>query len=84
MAVGIGIGEETGLEDRVGGGLDVGDEVGGRESDLLDFGKVVLDILVQDELANRAKRELAVRPDLGQVQNVVAEALGLLGSHGLL
>lgn len=53
-------------------------------TNLLDLGEVVLHVLVEDELANGAKRELAMRPDFGQVEHVVAELLGLSGRHGLL
>lgn len=34
VTVGIGVGEETRLKDRVGGGFDVGNEVGRREGGL--------------------------------------------------
>jgi hypothetical protein len=35
VAVGVGVGEETGLEDGVGGRLDIGDHVGGRKGGLM-------------------------------------------------
>ena len=75
--MGVGVREQTGLEDGIRRGLDAGHEVRGRERGLLDLGEVVLHVLVEDELADRAERELVVRPDLGQVQDVVAELLGL-------
>lgn len=42
VALRIGVGEEPGLEDGVGGGLDAGDKMGWGEGNLFDFGKVVI------------------------------------------
>lgn len=50
----------------------------------LNLREVVIDVLIEDEFANLLKRELAMGPNLGQVENVVAELLGLLGGHSLL
>lgn len=83
VAVGVWIREETGLEDRVGGWLDVRDKMGRRESDLLDLCKVILRVLVENELADGAQWEFRMRPDLGEIQDIVAEFLSLFGSHGL-
>lgn len=83
VAVGVGVGEEAGLEDGVGGGLDAGDEVGGGEGNLLDLGEVVLGVLVQGELAEGAEWDVLLGPDLGQVEDVPAELLGLLGGEDL-
>ena len=83
VAVGIGVGEEAGLEDWVGGGLDAGDEVRGREGDLLNLGEVVLGVLVEGVLAEGAERDVLLGPDLGQVEDVPAELLGLLGRQDL-
>lgn len=69
---------------RIGARLNTRDQVRGRESDLLDLGKVVLRVLVQNNLANRAKGELPVRPNLGKIEDVVSELLSLLRRHGLL
>lgn len=55
----------------------------GREGDLLDLGKVVLNILVEGKLADGPQRNLLLRPDLGQVEDVPAELLGLLGGQDL-
>lgn len=51
---------------------------------LLDLGEVVLRVLVEDELADGAQGELGVWPDLGEIEDVVAEFLRLLGCHRLL
>jgi len=83
VTVCVWVREETGLENWVSRGLDVGDEVRGREGRLLDLGEVVLGVLVEDEFADGSERELLVRPDFGEIENVVAEFLGLLRGHGL-
>lgn len=46
------------MKNGVGGRLDSGNEVRRRESDLLDLGEVVLGVLVQGKLSDRAEREL--------------------------
>lgn len=83
VAVGVGVGEEAGLQDGVGGGLDAGDHVRGREGGLLDLGEVVLRVAVEGEAAEAAQGHLALRPDLGQVEDVPAELFGLLGAQDL-
>ena len=40
------------------------------EGYLLDFGEVVLGILIEGELANFAEGELLVWPDVGEVEDV--------------
>jgi len=101
VAVCVGVGEETRLQDGIGGRLDVGDEMGWCECNLamymmstvtgllvethlLDLGKVVFGVLVKNEFPNGPKGELAVWPDFGKIEDVVAEILSLLRSHGLL
>ena len=54
-----------------------------REGDLLDFRKVVLDVPGEGELAKWSQWDLALWPDLGQVENVPAELLGLLRREDL-
>lgn len=76
VAMGVGVGEETGLEDRVGGGLDAGHHVGRREGGLLDFGEVVLWVPVEGEAAETAEGDLVLGPDFGEVEDVPAEFLG--------
>ena len=51
---------------------------------LFDLREVVIRVLVESDLSNLPKWELRMRPDLGQIENVVAELFGLLGCHGLL
>ena len=54
------------------------------QTNLFNFSEVVQRVLVQDHLADGAEWELCMRPDLGQIKNVVAELLSLLGRHHLL
>ena len=70
MAVGIRIGEEAGLEDRIGGRLDPRHEMGGVESNLLNLGEVVDGILIENKFSDLPTRELALGPDMCQVENV--------------
>lgn len=75
--MGVGVAEEAGLQDRVGGGLDTGNHVRGREGDLFDFGKIVFWVFVEHELAKGAQGHFALRPDFCEVEDVPAEFLGL-------
>lgn len=70
VAMGIRIGKETGLKDGIGGGLDTRHEMGGVESNLLDLGEVVDSILIENELSDLPTRELALRPDMSQVEDI--------------
>jgi hypothetical protein len=54
-----------------------------RESDLLDLRKEVLRVRIENKLPNRTKRVLLMRPNLGEIENVIAELLCLLGGHCL-
>ena len=83
VAVGVRVGEEAGLEDRVGGGFDPGHHVRGGEGDLFDLGEVVLAVAVQREFAEAPEGHILLRPDLGEVEDVPAELLGLLGGEYL-
>ena len=83
VTLGVRVGEEAGLQDRVGRGLHARDHVRGGEGGLLNLGEVVLGVLVQSELAEAAQRNLTLRPDLSQVKDAPAELLGLLGAQDL-
>lgn len=87
VAVSVGVREQTTLENRVRRRLNTWRHMSRVESDLLNLGKVVLDVLVQSELSNLAKRELGVRPDVSQVKHIdlllLPEILSLLSGHSL-
>ena len=70
VAVRVRVGEEARLEHGVGRGLDAGRHMGRVEGDLLDFGKVILYVFVEEEFADLAQRELLLWPDVGQVEDV--------------
>lgn len=61
--------------------------MGGIVGGLLDFGKVILGVFVEGELANFTEGELLVRPNVGQIEDVnlllLPEFFGLFGGHGL-
>lgn len=45
--------------------------------------EVVLRVLVERELSDGSERELGVRPDLGEIEDVVSECLSLGDGHRL-
>jgi len=61
--------------------------VGWTEGGLLNFGKVILCVLIQDDLTNLSQWELGLWPDVGQVEDIdlllLPKLLGLLRRHGL-
>ena len=75
VALCIGVREETRLQHGVGRRLDAWNEMGGREGDLLDLGKVLIDHSVQDQLAEFLQRHKLLGPDLGGVENVEVELM---------
>lgn len=83
VALRVRVREEPGLEDGVGRGLDARHHVRRREGDLLDLGEVVLGVAVQREPAHRPEGDVGLGPDLGQVEDVPLEVLGLLGREDL-
>ena len=70
MAVGIRVRKEAGLEDGIGRRFDTRHEMGGVESNLLNLGEVVDGILIEDELSDLPTRELALGPDMSQVEDI--------------
>ena len=83
VTLGIWVREQTGLKNWIGRWLNTWNKVGWCESNLLDLGVVVLNVLVQCPLSDLAERELLLWPNLGQVEDVEAELLGFLGRHNL-
>lgn len=83
VAVGVWVAEEAGLQDWVGRGLDAGNHVRGAKGDLLDYGKVVFGVFVEDEFTERAEGHFALGPDFGQVKDVPAKFFGLGGGEDL-
>ena len=83
MSMSVGIGEETSLEHLVGRGLDSWNQMSGRKSDLLDLGKVVGRVAVENHSTDWYERVLAVRPHLSDVERVEFALLGLFDAHHL-
>lgn len=54
------------------------------EGDLFDLGKVVGDVAVEFNLAERVERELVTRPDLGEVIDVDTGVGSICGVHDLI
>jgi hypothetical protein len=55
-----------------------------KQTDLLNLRKVILRVLVEYEFSDGTKWELAMWPDLCEIEDVVAEFFCLLRGHGLL
>lgn len=83
VTLGVGIREETRLEDRVRRRLNARDHVRRRECGLLHLGEIVLWVLVQGEFTEAAERNFALRPDLGKIENIPAELLCLFRAQDL-
>ena len=87
VTMGVRVGEKTRLQDWIGRRLDTGYHMGWIKSNLLDFSKIILGVLVELEAAYFAKGKLFVGPDMGQVEGVdlllLPQFFGLLGSHRL-
>ena len=87
VTVGVRVGEQTRLQDWICRRFDPGYHVSWIESNLLDFSKVILGVLVELEAAYFAKWELLVGPDMGQIKGIdlllLPEFFGLFSSHRL-
>lgn len=83
MAVGVRVGKEAGLQHRIGRRFHPRDHVRRGKCDLLDLGEVIFGVAVEDELAKRPERDFALRPHLGQVEDVPMEFLGFVGAQHL-
>lgn len=78
VTMGIRVRKESGLEDRVDGGLNTRHQVRRRKGNLLNLGKVVFRVLVEGEFAKLPEGHVLLWPDLGQVKDVPAELFGFL------
>ena len=70
MPVGIRIGEESSLKHFVETGFHARNEVAWGEGALLGFGKVVVNISVDDQSSNGDEGIVSMRYDLGDIKNV--------------
>lgn len=87
VTVGVRVGEQPALQDRVRRGLKSWWQVSRVESNLLNLGEIVDGVLIQRELANLGERELLLRPHVRQVEDVdlllLPQLLGLRSRHSL-
>src|SRR4030088_135658 len=83
VALRISIREEARLQHLVGRIADARHDVGRRKRRLFDFGEDVFRILVELEISDLDQREVALWPDLGQVEGVEGESLRLSVRHHL-
>lgn len=83
MEMSIGVTEDSSLEHLVWGEFDTRNDVGRSEGGLFDFGKVVDWVSVQNDLSHGDQRELAMRPDLGDIERIPFELICLFLSHDL-
>ena len=79
----VAIGEKPDLQHLARREADPGDTIGRRERDLLDLGEEVFGVPVQLEIAHLDQRIIGFRPDLGEVERIERESLGLLVGHDL-
>mmetsp|Transcript_34855 Transcript_34855/g.86495 ORF Transcript_34855/g.86495 Transcript_34855/m.86495 type:complete len:549 (+) Transcript_34855:1360-3006(+) len=83
VSVSVRVGEEPPLQHLVFAGLDARHQVGGRKGRLLGVLEVVLGVAVEDELADGDQGVVAVRPHLGDVEDVPLVGGGLPLRHDL-
>ena len=57
--------------------------MGRRESKLFDFSEIILDVLVEGHSAEWSQRDLLLWPNLGEIEDVPAEFLGLFWREDL-
>ena len=82
--LGVEVGEQPGLHQRVVGDLDARHQVAGVEGDLLGLGEVVGGVAVQRQLADQLHRREFLGHELGRVEQVDAlEAVGAVVGHHL-
>lgn len=83
MAVRVRVGEEAGLQHRIRRGLHPRDHVRRGKGQLLDLGKIVFHVAVEGEFAKGPERNLPLRPNLGQIEDVPFKLLGFVGAQHL-
>lgn len=83
VTMSVRVREQSGLQHRIDGRLNAGNQVRGREGELLNLGKIVFGVLVESELAKGPQGHVLLRPNLGQVKNVPSEFLSFLRSENL-
>ena len=78
MSVGVRVGEKSALEHLISRDFNTWDDVGGCESTLLNLSKIVFGVSVQSELSNGDQRVVAVRNNLGDIEDIKLVCLSCL------
>jgi hypothetical protein len=81
--LGVGVGKQPALQQRVVGEVDPRHYVAGVEGGLLGLGKEVVDVAVEHHLADDLERHEFFRDQLGGIQHVELERVGGLLLEGL-
>ena len=76
--LGVVIGMDASGEERIVAEVDPPDDVRGTEGDLLGLGEEIVRVPIQHHLSDRRQRHQLLRNQLGRIQHVEAECLGLL------
>lgn len=78
VTMSVGVREQSSLEHLVVRGFNTWDNVGWSVSNLLGFCEIVLWVLVENEFSNRDKWIVAVRDNLGHIEDVELIVLSFL------
>ena len=81
--LGVGVGEQPALQQRVVGEVDARHHVAGMEGDLLGLGEEVVDVAVEHHLADDLERDDLFGDQLGGIQHVELERVSGLLVEGL-
>ena len=81
--LGVDVGEQAALQQRIGREVDAGHDVAGMEGDLLGLGEEIDRVLVQHHAADRRERNDLLGDDLGRIEDVEVELVGRRLVEGL-
>ena len=81
--LGVGVGEQPALQQRVVGEVDARHHVAGVEGDLLGLGEEVVDVAVEHHLADDLERDVFLGDQFGGVEHVELERVGGFLVEGL-
>ena len=81
--LGVGVGEQAALQQRIVGEVDARHDVSGVEGDLLGLGEEVVDVAVEHHLADDLEWDVLFRDQLGGIQHVELELVSGFLVEGL-
>ena len=76
--LGVGVGKQPALQQRIVGEVDARHDVAGMERRLLGLGEEVVRVAVEHHLADHFERHDFLRDQLGGIEHVEVEAVGRL------